>query len=558
LNDSELKTILDVIPLGIVLQSKKTILFSNKAAARIFGLQAESIGEEKLEGQTLPHYAGQILTREFFSAEGRLYKILRFEHNDATLSMLVEISSLEHINQFFLSVDFAEEILKFIFTNPYEGMNVVDRHGIIRYMSPTHEKFLGIEHGKAIGLHATKVIENTRLHIVARTGKAEIGKTQEMKGVARIVSRIPIRKDGQTIGAVGRVMFRDLYQLEDITRKAESLKKEIAYYKKELTSLRQTTFSIAKIIGISPAIDSLKEVIRKAAQVDLPVLVLGETGTGKELVAHTIHNLSPRGKNPMVTVNVSAIPPELFESELFGYEPGSFTNADRKGKLGKFELANGNSIFLDEIGDLPFEAQSKLLRVLQEGYLDKIGSRRLVRSDFRIFAATNKDIDSLLDKERFRLDLFYRINALTITVPPLRERKEDIVLLVQHFILELNRKYHLRVKGVTEEVIERFNSYDWPGNVRELQNEVSRACSFTNNEILTLEDFSPRLRAHRSETAMRLKGTLSRRKTLDRTERDLILEALKRTGGIKAQAAKLLGLSRTMLYKKIKDLEIDL
>jgi transcriptional regulator with PAS, ATPase and Fis domain len=302
----------------------------------------------------------------------------------------------------------------------------------------------------------------------------------------------------------------------------------------------------------------MKEIIRKAAQVDLPVLILGETGTGKELVAHTIHNLSPRGKNPMVTVNVSAIPPELFESELFGYEPGSFTNADRKGRLGKFELANGNSIFLDEIGDLPFDAQSKLLRVLQEGYLDKIGSRRLVRSDFRIFAATNKDIDSLLDKERFRLDLFYRINALTITVPPLRERKEDIDLLVQHFIKELNRKYHLRVKGVTEEAIAKFKSYDWPGNVRELQNEVSRACSFTNNETLTLEDFSPRLREHRNETGTRVTGSLSRRKTLDRTERDLIREALKRAGGIKAQAAKLLGLSRTMLYKKLKDLEIDL
>jgi PAS domain S-box-containing protein len=558
LQPDDLKPILDVIPLGIVLISKKGILFFNKATTRIFGLQPDSAGGENLGGETLTHYADQMLTQEFFSVEGKLYKIIRFEHKDAALCLLIEISSLEHINQFFLSVDFAEEILKFIFTNPYEGMNVVDRSGIIRYMSPTHEKFLGIEHGKAIGLHATKVIENTRLHIVARTGKAEIGKTQEMKGVARIVSRIPIRKDGQTIGAVGRVMFRDLYQLEDITRKAESLKKEIAYYKKELTSLRQTTFSIDKIIGISPAIDSMKEVIRKAAQVDLPVLILGETGTGKELVAHTIHNLSPRGKNPMVTVNVSAIPPELFESELFGYEPGSFTNADRKGRLGKFELANGNSIFLDEIGDLPFEAQSKLLRVLQEGYLDKIGSRKLVKSDFRIFAATNKDIDSLLDKERFRLDLFYRINALTITVPPLRERKEDIDLLVQHFIEALNRKYHLRVKGVTEEVIAKFKSYDWPGNVRELQNEVSRACSFTNNEILTLEDFSPRLREHRNERGTRVTGSLSRRKTLDRTERDLILEALKRTGGIKAQAAKLLGLSRTMLYKKLRDLEIDL
>ena len=483
--------------------------------------------------------------------------MLRFGQRDHTLCLLIEITSLEYINQFFLSVDFAEEILNFVFLNPYEGLNVVDRNGFIRYMSPTHEKYFGIEHGKAIGAHATDIIENTRLHIVAKTGKAEIGKTQVMKGDERIVTRIPIRKNGRVVGAIGKVMFRDMYQLRDISQKLKSLTNEIAYYKKELTNLRQTTFSLEKIIGGAPAMERMKEEIRKAAQVDLPVLVVGETGTGKELVAHALHNLSHRGKNPMITVNISAIPPELFESELFGYEPGSFTDADKKGKLGKFELAHGNSIFLDEIGDLPFDVQSKLLRVLQERYVEKIGAKKFTKSDFRIISATNKDIDSLIDNNRFRLDLFYRINALTIYVPPLRERIQDIPVLTKYFIEEFNRKYHLKIQGVADDVLEKFKKYHWPGNVRELRNEIGRAYSFSNNEILGLEDFSSRIVNEKRGRVITVQNRFSRKNVLNNRERDLILEALKKTGGNKAQASKLLDLSRTMLYKKIKDLKIN-
>jgi transcriptional regulator with PAS, ATPase and Fis domain len=276
------------------------------------------------------------------------------------------------------------------------------------------------------------------------------------------------------------------------------------------------------------------------------------------LVAHTIHNLSHRTKNPMITVNIAAIPPELFESELFGYEPGSFTDADKKGKIGKFELAHGSSLFLDEIGDLPFDVQSKLLRVLQEGYLEKIGSKNLVKSDFRLISATNKDIDSLLESNRFRLDLFYRINALTIYVHPLRDKKEDLPILTKYFIDEFNRKYDTQVKGVSDEVMEKFNFYDWPGNIRELRNEIGRACSFTNRDILSLEDFSTRLRDAPIRKPPLNNDRFSRKKLLDNTERELIIEVLKNTGGNKAQAAKILNLSRTMLYKKIRTLRIDL
>jgi PAS domain S-box-containing protein len=555
--NQDLFEVFDAIPMGVLITSTREPSYFNKTLAEILGIDISARGDALRSKSLLGSFLDQIRHREFIQKQNRLYKVIRFEQFDHMLFLLIEISSLEYLNQFFLSVDFAEEILKFVFLNPYEGMNVVDREGRILYMSPTHEKFLGIEHGKAIGNHATEIIENTRLHIVAKTGKAEIGKTQEMKGQERIVARIPIRKDGQVVGAIGKVMFRDLYQLRDITGKLESLTNEVDYYKRELTSLRQSTYSLDRIIGVCPRIEQMKEEIRKAAQVDLPVLIVGETGTGKELVAHTVHNLSNRGKNPMITVNISAIPPELFESELFGYEPGSFTDASRKGKPGKFELAHGNSIFLDEIGDLPPEVQSKLLRVLQGGYVEKIGAKKLVKSDFRVVSATNKDIDALLDDNRFRLDLFYRINAVTIHVPPLRERIEDIPVLAEHFIGDFNRKYHQNIRALSDEVMERFNSYHWPGNVREFENEIGRACSFSSSPVLGLDDFSRRIKTlPKKGGGARLQNRMSRKEVLELAEKDLVVEALARANGNKARAAKILGLSRTMLYKKIKRLNI--
>lgn len=555
--NQDLFEVFDAIPMGVLITSTREPSYFNKTLAEILGIDISARGDALRSKSLLGSFLDQIRHREFIQEQNRLYKVIRFEQFDHMLFLLIEISSLEYLNQFFLSVDFAEEILKFVFLNPYEGMNVVDREGRILYMSPTHEKFLGIEHGKAIGNHATEIIENTRLHIVAKTGKAEIGKTQEMKGQERIVARIPIRKDGQVVGAIGKVMFRDLYQLRDITGKLESLTNEVDYYKRELTSLRQSTYSLDRIIGVCPRIEQMKEEIRKAAQVDLPVLIVGETGTGKELVAHTVHNLSNRGKNPMITVNISAIPPELFESELFGYEPGSFTDASRKGKPGKFELAHGNSIFLDEIGDLPPEVQSKLLRVLQGGYVEKIGAKKLVKSDFRVVSATNKDIDALLDDNRFRLDLFYRINAVTIHVPPLRERIEDIPVLAEHFIGDFNRKYHQNIRALSDEVMERFNSYHWPGNVREFENEIGRACSFSSSPVLGLDDFSRRIKTlPKKGGGARLQNRMSRKEVLELAEKDLVVEALARANGNKARAAKILGLSRTMLYKKIKRLNI--
>jgi len=311
----------------------------------------------------------------------------------------------------------------------------------------------------------------------------------------------------------------------------------------------------------SDEIKKVKREIIKASKVNLPVLIVGETGTGKEIIAHAIHNLSSRSNKPMIVVNISAIPPELFESELFGYEPGSFTSASRDGRIGKFELANGSSIFLDEIGDLTLNVQSKLLRVLQEGHLEKIGSKRLIKSDFRLISATNKDIEQLIAQGNFRMDLFYRINTITIYIPPLRERRLDIPILVQYFIDEYNAKFQPRIKveSANKELIEKLMEYDWPGNVRELQNEIYRACSFTNKEYIDIEDLSERLKAKLIGVSNKRKAIslYPRERILRETEKEVIINALKKFKGNKSKAAKYLGMSRTLLYKKIKDYDLS-
>ncbi|MEW5911419.1 MAG: sigma 54-interacting transcriptional regulator [Thermodesulfobacteriota bacterium] len=543
--------LLDAIPLGVLVTRNDELVYCNRTVCHIFGLSLPQVRQEEAWARKLMQDWSRVKNQEFIHSPHHIYKRVVYEKDNLTLLILLEITSLEYLDQFFVSVDFAEEILRYIFLNPYEGLNVVDSEGIIRYMSPPHEEFFGLKRGEAIGTHVTKVIENTRLHIVAKTGKAEVGKTQEMRNAERIVARIPIRKNGRIVGALGKVMFRDLDQLKDISQRINALKNEVDYYKKELVNLRQATFSLQHLVGQSPAFVQMKREIIKAAQVDISVLIIGETGTGKELVAHAIHNLSQRSRNPLITINCAAIPTELFESELFGFTPGAFTSAASKGKAGKFELAHGSSIFLDEIGELPFEVQSKLLRVLQEGYVEKIGSQKPLRSDFRIISATNKDIETLPDNNRFRRDLFYRINALTIKVPPLRDRPQDIPLLAEHFIEQFNQKYNRNIQGVSDEVIQAFTAYAWPGNVRELQNEIGRACSFASHDRLVLEDFHGHLKNLLARRA-RVRPTLDRKETLHSVEKGLIVEALQKTGGNKAQAAQLLGISRPLLYKKIK------
>ena len=297
--------------------------------------------------------------------------------------------------------------------------------------------------------------------------------------------------------------------------------------------------------------------IGKVADTDFTVLILGESGTGKELVAGAIHRNSRRREGPFIRINCAAIPENLLESELFGYERGAFTGASNK-KLGKFELAHGGTLFLDEISEMPLGMQVKLLRVLQEKEFERVGGTRTIKVDTRIIAATNRNLAQMVDEGLFREDLYYRLNVVTIQVPPLRERKEDIRLLAAHFTKEAAAKLNKPVRGVSDEVIELFEAYDWPGNVRELKNVCDRAVVLARGLLITRDELPATLQPGFQESiGVKLGAGQTLQEILGDVERNIVLQALKEHNYNRTKTAQALGISRRTLYGKIKEYGLD-
>ena len=513
-----------------------------------------------------------VTDREWVSEarDKRLVPLLLGERKIAALAkeisgaLVVVLSELptDTVLNFLLNVDFAYDILDHILTDPYDAMAIVDADERMAFISPVHEKFFGLQMGEATGKPVREVIENTRLHHVVRTGISEIGQIHRMKGRDRVVSRHPIRHEGKIVGAIGRIMFKGPQQLEAMARRINALEKEIAVYKEASEKNSRGEEYLDAIIGQSVAIQSVRQQIRKIAPLDIPVLIQGESGTGKELVAQALHMMSPRQNARLVTVNAAALPDSLVESELFGYEAGSFTGADRKGRAGKFELADKGTIFLDEIGDMPLEIQTKLLRVLQDRMVERVGGEKPKRVDFRLCSATNRDLERFVDQGKFRLDLFYRISPVQISLPPLKDRVEDIPLLVTHFVGEVAKRYNRPVPEIDPEVHDFLMERSWPGNVRQLRHEIERALVFCESGRLNVANFSESL-ASRTGYAKKMKAELPKatlgadnlKDTLDKLENHMIRDALVRYKGNKKKAAEHLGISRSYLYKKIEELQ---
>ncbi|AVX20620.1 MULTISPECIES: sigma-54-dependent Fis family transcriptional regulator [Carboxydocella] len=313
-------------------------------------------------------------------------------------------------------------------------------------------------------------------------------------------------------------------------------------------------FSLSDLVGISPQMVDIKETIIKIAPRKANVLILGESGTGKELVAQAIHYLSNRRFGPLIKVNCAAIPESLFEAELFGYEEGAFTGAKKNGYPGKFLLSHQGTFFLDEIGELPLPLQAKLLRVLQEKTIEPLGSTKSISIDTRIIAATNANLSDLVKYGKFRADLYYRLNVVAIHLPALRERKEDLPLLINYFIKKFNREYGMQIKGITKEVLDIFMHYTWPGNIRELANVIETAFNFADGELITVNDLPQSLQWPSSQNPGSLRtlfGTASLNDILDNIEKNYIVYALQICQGNKVKTAELLGISRPCLYKKL-------
>lgn len=442
------------------------------------------------------------------------------------------------------------KFLELIIDNIYNGIVITDPDGYILFFNTPYGRFLGIDPVAQIGRHITDVIENTRMHIIAQTGIAEINEPHMIGGEAMVVQRIPVKQDGKVVATFGQVMFKHVSDVGKLARELDLLQSKLKIYEEELLNLRAERYTFASIVGGSPAIASLKSEALRAAETSFPVLLTGESGTGKEMFAQAIHNASPRRMHPFIRINCASIPRELFESELFGYEKGAFTGASSSGKHGKLELAGRGTVFLDEIGDLPLEMQPKILRVLEEKELERVGGSKPVKLDFRLIAASNQPLEEMVAQGRFRKDLFYRLNVIRLNIPPLRERRDDIIPIAENLLERMAEELPFRKTKISKEAGAVLLGYEWPGNIRELNNVLSRVSCQLERDTIMPYDLPVAMRGG----GMALKNDVisSLDTAMDTAGKDAVIRALQSAGGNKTAAAALLGIHRTHLYKKMK------
>ncbi|MCT4566169.1 MAG: sigma 54-interacting transcriptional regulator [Maledivibacter sp.] len=564
--DRYFRTIIENIKDALIgIDKNGNINMINSTAEELLGLRFEDVIRERIS-EVIPNsrLLRVIETKkeeinQKFTSNGRQFRVSRLPiledgQIQGAICLFHDVTDYNKISKKLDEDEVYIDILNTILDTFNEWYIVVDKNGLITMMSKAYKEFVGCPNPE--GKHVTDVIENTRMHIVIKTGIMEVGEIQEVKGSRMIAMRIPLKKDGRIIGAVGKTMFKDVSDLVSLSKKISKLEKEIEYYKNELADKRVAKYTFENLVGDSSSMNDVKALAKKSAKTNSNVLILGESGTGKELFAHALHNASGRNLGPFVKINCAAIPAELLESELFGYEEGAFTGAKKGGKKGKFELANGGTILLDEIGDMPLTMQAKLLRVLQEKEVERLGGNILKNIDVRIIASTNKDLEKLVRKNEFREDLFYRLNVMVIKLPALRERKEDIEALANDLKMKIANRLGLYVEGISQDAIEYLKSYDWPGNIRELENVIERAINLLDTDLIIKSKHLPS-RITRKKSKTYLMGNRSLKNIVEEVEKEVIIGCLEKTNGNKNKAAKLLGISRVGLYKKIDRYALD-
>jgi transcriptional regulator with PAS, ATPase and Fis domain len=437
------------------------------------------------------------------------------------------------------------EMIEIILENAFEWLVVVDNDGRIIYINENYCKFLEVDRNKAIGSPVTNVIENTRMHKVVESGTEEVADLQYIKGNYMIANRIPIVVDEEVIGAFGSVIFRDTSEWMQMSSHVKNMMSKIQSYIQDINT--GVKYNLNDIIGTSEGIKELKDKAQMIAPSDISILIRGESGTGKELFAHSIHQLSERSGQPFIKVNCAAIPEQLLESELFGYEEGAFTGAKKGGKKGKFQLAHKGTLFLDEIGDMPLNMQAKLLRVLQEGEVEAVGASRVHQVNVRIIAATNRPLEKMMEEKRFRSDLYYRINVIPFVIPPLRERKEDIEMLADFFLAKSMKSSGKRIQGFQQEVLDIFTSYSWPGNLRELENVINASTYLSNENQISLSSLPQYMKAGNLYNV----ESKTLKEIIEDTEKKVLEQSMKKFQEDKRKMASSLGISKSTMYEKL-------
>lgn len=437
------------------------------------------------------------------------------------------------------------------------GIVVIDMDSRIFYVNPAYGRILNINISKILGRYMSIIEPEATLLDVIRTRKGKKVQNQHIKSINKYVdiNTHPLINDGVMTGAYS--IFTDVTTENELHQEVKKMSAVTEEYNQQTQArefLREN-----QIIGESKVYLECVNRALRVANTDTMVLVRGENGTGKEVIVNLIKSHCARKNRPFITINCSAIPDSLIESELFGYEEGSFTGASRGGKMGKFQLADGGTLFLDEIGDMPYQMQAKLLRVLQEGEIEKVGRQKNIPIDVRVIAATNRNLEEMVKEGTFREDLYYRLNVVSIHIPPLRERGNDVLLLTDYFLSKYCKKYDRKLK-VDRSIYQLFVMYGWPGNVRELQNAVESAVILCESDTITASDLPENIRgcelsAAPAEAAKMEKYSLGGGDTLkeevENFEKYVIFHAIERCGGDKNKAMEALGMSRRTFYRKI-------
>ncbi|TGE31785.1 sigma 54-interacting transcriptional regulator [Desulfosporosinus sp. Sb-LF] len=565
----QLKAILDSMHNGVIaVDSEGMVTHINIGASRILGLKVDtSLGQPFKE--FLPN-----LDLNPALIHGEVQIGLKYKRHNITMVVNItplniggniaggivifqDLTDLEQAARELETVKALNKTFDTVLNIIHDGIIVVDERGKTTLVNQAMADFLTLRPEEIIGKHITDIMQTSRLHIVARTGISETSDVLTIQGKPLIVSRLPIIREGEVFGAVGKAVFPQLAEVRELVEKLRFLENKVTFFQEELQKNKTAQDIMKGIVAESTEMKKLKEEISIVASSSSTVLITGESGTGKEGVAHAVHLCSDRCKGPFIKVNCAAIPENLMEAEMFGYVGGAFTGAAKAGKPGRLEMADGGTLFLDEIGDMPLALQSKLLRVLQDREFERLGGTKSIKVNVRILAATNKNLNEAIAEGEFRADLYYRLNVINLHLPPLRERTEDIEPLTHFFITKFNHILKGNVMGIVDDAMKILLNYSWPGNIRELENVVERAVNYTRSGLIQLTHLPNEILTNSSPENEVLTGTIRHQDKIGRIERNMIVVALEKAGGNKTKAAKLLNLSRSRLYDKLNKYDLN-
>jgi PAS domain S-box-containing protein/TyrR family helix-turn-helix protein len=548
-----------------------TIKVFNRSAERLLGLGAEVIGQNILD--VLPNSrlmevmkSGQVELMQKINMQGKEFvsnrtPIIKDNKTIGAVAVLQDSSELEKISQELHYVKELNKELDAIIESSFDGLYISDGEGITLRLNKAFEMISGINSHEFLGRnvdHIEKegIVSESVTKLVLQRGEPVTIIQNYKTGKTALATGNPVfDKDGGIFRVVCNV--RDITELNMLKEKLEQAQGLTQHYESELRSLRMKYTAPDRMVVNSAEMRKMLDMVVRVAKVESTILITGESGTGKELIAQTIHENSPCRKGPYIKVNCGAIPENLLESELFGYDNGAFTGARKEGKPGFFQLASGGTLFLDEIGELPLGLQVKLLRVLQSKEITRVGGTAPLKVDVRIVAATNRDLLEMVQNKQFRDDLYYRLNVLPIHVPPLRERKDDIPNLVVHFVQVFSQKYQL-TKRIAPEVVEMFMGYDWPGNVRELENLIERLIVVTPGDVIDWHDLpvhisnDPLESIYESPSQISVSGIIPLKDAVESVERQILQQAYAKYRTTRQMARELKVDASTIVRKAAK------